>query len=121
MIKICFEKLGQNNIECSIGYYYLKKPNYAKIKRVMHDLEDYAIELETINKLREVYEIRKKRNIRAVVFLALFILCFELSLFIIMDVIGLAPIFAIILGILGVIFLAYGIYLIIHNPPIYIE
>jgi hypothetical protein len=54
-------------------------------------------------------------------FLSLFVLCFELSLLIITDVVGLNPLYAMILGIIGTIFLAYGIYLIIHNPPIYVE
>jgi len=54
-------------------------------------------------------------------FLALFVLCFELSLLIITDVVELNPLYAIISGIIGTMFLACGIYLIIHNPPIYVE
>jgi hypothetical protein len=102
-------------------YYYIHKIDRRKCEYAIMELNDIKFKFETIKKLREIYKTRKKRNIKAVMFLALFVLCFELSLLIITDVVGLNPLYAMILGIIGTIFLAYGIYLIIHNPPIYVE
>ncbi len=102
-------------------YYYINKSNKDDIKRIIREIEDANIKLKTVKKLREVYLLRKKRNIKAAVLIASFILCFELSLFVITDVIELAPIYAMIFGIIGTACLAYGVYLIIHNPPIYVE
>ena len=78
-------------------------------------------EIELLKKLREVYKIRKRRNILAVIFLSSFILCFNISLFIITNVIVLDPIYAIVSSLLGVLFLAIGIYLILDSPPVYVE
>lgn len=100
---------------------YLIKQDKDKIKKSIKELQDIKFELETIKKLSELNKERKKRNIRAVIFIALFVLCFELSLFIITGVISLNPTYSIILGIIGIIFLSYGIYLMIYNPPIYVE
>jgi hypothetical protein len=102
-------------------YYHIYKIDKRKCEYAIRELNNIKFKFETIKKLREIYRARKKRNIRAVMFLSLFVLCFELSLLIITDVVGLNPLYAMILGIIGTIFLAYGIYLIIHNPPIYVE
>ncbi|HIP84368.1 MAG TPA: hypothetical protein EYH15_02630 [Methanothermococcus okinawensis] len=83
--------------------------------------EEEIEEAELLKKLSETYKIRRRRNILAVIFLSFFILCFNISLFIITDVIVLDPIYAIVSSLLGVLFLALGIYLILDNPPIYIE
>ena len=101
--------------------YYIHKIDKRKCEHAIRELNDIKFEFETIKKLREIYEKRKKRNIKAVMFLALFVLCFELSLLIITDVVELNPLYAIISGIIGTMFLACGIYSIIHNPPIYVE
>ncbi|HID47498.1 MAG TPA: hypothetical protein EYP47_02215 [Methanococcaceae archaeon] len=83
--------------------------------------EEEIEEAELLKKLSETYKIRRRRNILAVIFLSFFILCFNISLFIITDVIVLDPIYAIVSSLFGVLFLALGIYLILDNPPIYIE
>lgn len=83
--------------------------------------EESTEEVKLLKKLSETYKIRKRRNILAVIFLSSFILCFNISLFIIIDVIALDPIYAIVSSLLGVLFLAIGIYLILDNPPIYVE
>jgi len=78
-------------------------------------------EIELLKKLSETYKIRRRKNILAVIFLSSFILCFNISLFIITDVITLDRIYAIVSSLLGVLFLAIGMYLILDDPPIYIE
>ena len=83
--------------------------------------EENTEEVKLLKKLSETYKIRKRRNILAVIFLSSFILCFNITLFIITDVIALDPIYAIVSSLLGVLFLAIGIYLILDNPPIYVE
>jgi len=83
--------------------------------------EENTEEVKLLKKLSETYKIRKRRNILAVIFLSSFILCFNITLFIITDVIVLDPIYAIVSSLLGVLFLAIGIYLILDNPPIYVE
>lgn len=83
--------------------------------------EESTEEVKLLKKLSETYKIRKRRNILAVIFLSSFILCFNITLFIITDVIVLDPIYAIVSSLLGVLFLAIGIYLILDNPPIYVE
>jgi len=100
-------------------YYYIYKIDKRKREHAVRELSDIKLAFETLEKLREVHEIRKKRNIKAAMFIALFVLCFELSLLIITNVIGLNPLYAIVLGLIGTVFLAYGIYLIIHHPPIH--
>ena len=74
-----------------------------------------------LKKLNEIYRIRRKKNIMAVIFLSSFILCINISLFILTNVIVLEPIYAVIFTLLGVLFLAIGIYLMLDNPPIYVE
>ena len=91
----------------------------SKENRLEEDTEEEDVEV--LKKLREVYKIRKRRTILAVIFLSSFILCFNISLFIITDVIALDPIYAIVSSLLGVLFLAIGIYLILDNPPVYVE
>ena len=113
-----FKKFNEYNYKYD---YCLIKHDKDKIKKSIKELQDIKFELETIKKLRELHKERKKRTIRAVMFIALFVLCFELSLFIITGVIGLNPTYSVILGIIGTIFLSYGIYLMICNPPIYVE
>ncbi|MBW9223282.1 hypothetical protein KKP90_01600 [Methanothermococcus sp. SCGC AD-155-E23] len=78
-------------------------------------------DVELLKKLSETYKIRRRKNILAVIFLSSFVLCFNISLFIITDVIVLDSIYAIVSSLLGVLFLALGIYLILDSPPIYIE
>jgi len=78
-------------------------------------------DVELLKKLSETYKIRRRKNILAVFFLSSFVLCFNMSLFIITDVIVLDPIYAIVSSLIGVLFLALGIYLILDNPPIYVE
>ena len=77
-------------------YYYIYKIDKRKREHAVRELSDIKLALETLEKLREVNEIRKKRNIKAAMFIALFVLCFELSLLIITNVIGLNPLYAIV-------------------------
>jgi len=87
----------------------------------MKEKSEKSEDVELLGKLSETYKIRRRKNILAVIFLSSFVLCFNMSLFIITDVIVLDPIYAIVSSLIGVLFLALGIYLILDNPPIYVE
>ena len=87
----------------------------------MKEKSEKSEDVELLRKLSETYKIRRRKNILAVIFLSSFVLCFNMSLFIITDVIVLDPIYAIVSSLIGVLFLALGIYLILDNPPIYVE
>jgi len=87
----------------------------------MKEKSEKSEDVELLRKLSETYKIRRRKNILAVFFLSSFVLCFNMSLFIITDVIVLDPIYAIVSSLIGVLFLALGIYLILDNPPIYVE
>ena len=87
----------------------------------MKEKSEKSEDVELLRKLSETYKIRRRKNILVVFFLSSFVLCFNMSLFIITDVIVLDPIYAIVSSLIGVLFLALGIYLILDNPPIYVE
>ena len=103
------------------NYYYVLKQNKFEVMKSIEKLQKNIEEIKLLKKLSETYKIRRRRNILAVIFLSSFILCFNISLFIITKVILLDPTYAIISALFGVLFLAIGIYLMLDNPPIYVE
>ncbi|WP_421078179.1 hypothetical protein Mjas_02290 [Methanothermococcus sp. Ax23] len=107
-----------------LNVYYIKKIDESQRKKVVNRINDIIYTLNTIKKLQEINKIRKKRNIKAIICVSIFVILYEiLWIFMINNPIinFINAIFAVAIGLIGVIFLAYGLYLLLYHPLIYVE
>ena len=101
--------------------YYIEKYDFERVYDIISELKDLEYEYKTLKKLKETYYQRKKRHILGIISICIFILSFEIAIFIITKVILVNVILSLLFGIFGIIFLGIGLYLLLTNPPVYIE
>ncbi|AEF96835.1 hypothetical protein [Methanotorris igneus] len=76
---------------------------------------------ELTEKLAKISSARKKRTLLGAILVSLSLILTQIAILILIGVIDLGIVFAVMLIIVSPLFLAIGLYLILHTPPIVLE